>query len=189
MRRSARAIASTLGATLALTACGGQSSSIPWTSPNQNGGTTESAARAAKPDRPLISIPQLSGDLAYTDTGRRAANAPVRVSLTLRYNNQAELDRFVASISDARSGLTRHYLTPRQFDDRYAPTALQEGRVVRALERGGFKILKRFPNRTIDRRGGAYVRRRTLFFDRNSYRAPREVRRTLYERQAGDTPA
>lgn len=149
MRRSSRVIASTLGVTLTLTACGGQSSSIPWTSPNQNGGATESAARAAKPDRPLISIPQLSGDLAYTDTGRRAANAPVRVSLTLRYNNQAELDRFVASISDARSGLTRHYLTPRQFNDRYAPTALQEGRVVRALERAGFKILTRFPNRTV----------------------------------------
>jgi hypothetical protein len=73
----------------------------------------------------------------------------VRVSLTLRYNNQAELDRFVASISDARSGLTRHYLTPKQFNNRYAPTELQEGRVVRALERGGFKILTRFPNRTV----------------------------------------
>ena len=147
MRRSSRVIASTLGLALTLTACGGQSSSIPWTSTGDGG--SDSAARTAKPDRPLVSIPQLSGDLAYTDTGRRAANAPVRVQLVLRYNNQAELGRFVASISDARSGLTRRALTPKQFNDRYAPTALQEERVVSALERAGFKIVKRFPNRTI----------------------------------------
>ncbi|MFY9662862.1 MAG: hypothetical protein WAK19_00275, partial [Candidatus Cybelea sp.] len=95
MRKSSRPIALALGLTLTLTACGGQSSSLPWMPTNTNAGSTnESAARAAAPDKPLISIPKLSGELAYIDAGRRAANAPVRVSLTLRYNHQAELDQF-----------------------------------------------------------------------------------------------
>ena len=149
MRRSTRVIASTLGLTLALTACGGQSTSIPWAGTSSSGPSTESAARTAKPDRPLVSIPQLSGDLAYTDAGRRDRHGAVRVQLVLRYNNQAELDRLVANVSDPRSGLARHVLTPKQFNERFAPTAIQEQRVVRALERAGFTIVKRYPNRTI----------------------------------------
>jgi subtilase family serine protease len=158
MRRSSRALASMLGLSFALTACGGQNASLPWTAPGNNGGATESAVRTATSDKPLISIPRLSGDLAYTDTGRRPANAPVRVALTLRYNHQAELDRFVAAISAPGSRLSRHFLTPKEFDARYAPTPAQEERVVRALERAGFTIVRRFPNRTIvDATGRAAV--------------------------------
>jgi subtilase family serine protease len=137
-----------LGLSFALTACGGQNASLPWASPG-NGGATESAVRTASADRPLITIPRLSGALAYTDLGRRPANAPVRVALTLRYNHQAELDRFVASISQPGARLTRQFLTPKEFDDRYAPTRAQEERVIRALERAGFTVVHRFPNRTI----------------------------------------
>ncbi len=72
----------------------------------------------------------------------------VRVSLTLRYNNQSELDAFVANA--AAPGVGRHrFLTATQFAERYAPTAAQEERVARALERAGFTIVQRFPNRTI----------------------------------------
>lgn len=148
MRRSSRVIASTVGLALTLTACGGQSPSLPSFTGNDNG-STESAVRAATPGKPLISVPRLYGDLAYTDVGRRPADAPVRVSLTLRYNHQAELDRFVAAAHDPLSGVHRHFLTAREFDDYYAPTAAQEQRVARALLRAGFTIVKRFPNRTI----------------------------------------
>lgn len=148
MRRSSRILALMLGLSFTLTACGGQNALLPWASPS-NGGATESAVRTATADKPLSSVPKLSGALAYTDTGPRPANAPVRVALTLRYNHQAELDRFVASISAPGSRLARHFLTPREFDDRYAPTQAQEERVVRALERAGFSVEKRFPNRTI----------------------------------------
>ena len=96
MRQSSRVIASILGLTLTLTACGGQNSSLPSMPSSNNGGPMDSSVRSATPGKPLISIPKLYGDLAYTDAGRRAATAPVRVSLTLRYNHQAELDRFVA---------------------------------------------------------------------------------------------
>ena len=103
MQRSTRAMASALGLTLALTACGEHLSSLPELSGNGSG-TSSSATSSSLSDKPLSSIPKLSGELAYNDAGRRAANAPVRVSLTLRYNHQAELDRFVAKRQRARPG-------------------------------------------------------------------------------------
>ena len=107
---------------------------------SNNGGPMESSVRTATPGKPLISIPKLYGDLAYTDAGRRAATATVRVSLTLRYNHQAELDRLVATISDPHSGAHRQFLTAKEFNDRFAPTEAQEKRVVHELERAGFTI-------------------------------------------------
>jgi kumamolisin len=148
MRTSTRAIASTLGFSLALTACGGQNASLPGVGAGSNGLVPESSVRTASAEKPLTSIPTLSGELAYTDVGRRPANSPVRVSLTLRYNHQADLDRFVATIS-APHAHSRRFLTRKEFDDRYAPTAAQEQRVVQALRRAGFTIEQRFSNRTI----------------------------------------
>ncbi len=148
MRSSARVIASTLGFSLALTACGGQNASLPWSAGSGNGVAPESSVRNASADKPLIAIPRLSGELAYTDIGRRPASSPVRISITLRYNHQAELDRFVAMIS-APHAHSLHFLTRREFEARYAPTLSQEERVVQALRRAGFTIVQRFPNRTI----------------------------------------
>jgi subtilase family serine protease len=148
MRSSTRVIASTLGFSLALTACGGQNASLPWSAGAGNGVAPESSVRSASADKPLISIPKLSGELAYTDVGRRPATSPVRVSLTLRYNHQPELNRFIAMIS-APGAHSRRFLTRKEFDDRYAPTLVQEERVVRALRRAGFSVVQRFPNRTI----------------------------------------
>lgn len=148
MRKSRRLIASTLGLTLSLTACGGQSLSLPGIRAAGDTAAPESSAREATPNRPLRSVPKLYGALAYTDAGRRAPNAPVRVGLTLRYNNQAELDRLVAKLN-APGFKSHHFLAAKTFNDRYAPTPAQEDRVVRALQRAGFRIVERFPNRTI----------------------------------------
>jgi subtilase family serine protease len=149
MRKFPRVIASILGLTLTLTACGGQNSSLPSMPMGNNGGPVDSSVQNTTPGKPLVSIPKLYGDLQYTDAGRRAANAPVRVSLTLRYNHQAELDRFVATISDPHSSAHRQFLTAKQFNERFAPTDAQEKQVVRELERAGFTIAKEYPNRTI----------------------------------------
>jgi hypothetical protein len=98
---------------------------------------------------PLVSVPKTYGALAFTDRGRRPANAPVTVSLTLRYNHEAELERFVDDVSNPHSGRYRRFLTPAQFDAYYAPTAQQEAAVVSALQTAGFTITQRFSNRTI----------------------------------------
>jgi cell division septation protein DedD len=97
----------------------------------------------------MVSIPKTVGPLAYTDSGRRAANAPVSVSMTLRYNHQAELDAFVADISNKNSPNFGHVLTPEQFNAKYAPTVEQEAAVVKDLQQAGFTVTQRFSNRTI----------------------------------------
>ena len=147
LRRSSRLIASTVGLALTLTACGGQNSSLPGLV-SGNRVSTDSSVRTSAPDKPVISIPKLYGDLAYTDAGKRPAKEAVRVSLTLRYNHQAELDAFVANNGVLGAGHGR-FLSAAQFDGSLRSYALQEERVVRALERAGFTIVKRFPNRTI----------------------------------------
>ncbi len=144
MRSLPRAIASALGLALSLAACGGHTSSLPTTVTDNGGKGGESATRA-----PLTSVPQMSGALAFTDAGRRAGNAPVTISLTLRYNNQAQLDQFTAAVSDPHSPSYRHFITPEQFNSLYAPTVQQEASVVQALQNAGFTITQRFPNRTI----------------------------------------
>jgi subtilase family serine protease len=67
----------------------------------------------------------------------------------LRYNHQAELDRFVADVSNPHSASYHRFLSAQQFNDYYAPTAQQEGSIVHALQSAGFTVTQRFPNRTI----------------------------------------
>jgi subtilase family serine protease len=141
-------IASALGLTVSLAACGGgHTTSLPAVSGSGPG--TEAATRAAESVTPLLAVPKPVGALAYTDAGRRAASAPVTVSVTLRYNNQAQLDQFVADVSDPRSPSYRHFLTPAQFNSQYAPTVEQERSVMQALQNAGFTVTQRFANRTI----------------------------------------
>ena len=160
MRIPSRAIASALGLTLTLTACGGghSSSLLPATTSGGGDGTDAIARAAASTDfssrdavstTPMISVPRMYGALAFTDAGRRAGTAPVAVSLTLRYNNQAELDKLVDDVSNPHSGSYRQFLTPEQFNTRYAPTAQQEESVVQTLQREGFTVTQRFSNRTV----------------------------------------
>ncbi|MBV8374298.1 MAG: hypothetical protein JO302_02205, partial [Candidatus Eremiobacteraeota bacterium] len=83
---------------------------------------------------------------APVDLGRRRARDPVSVVLLLRYNRQAELNRFVDSLARSRSP---HYLTASQFIARYAPTPQQQARVMQLLQRSGFRIEHTYRNRTL----------------------------------------
>ncbi len=147
-RAAARATASALLLSLSLAACGGRTSSLPTTLHNDT--NSDAVARAAAgAETPLISVPQMRGALAYTDAGRRASTAPVTVTITLRYNNQAQLDQFVADVSNPHSASFGHVLTPAQFNNLYAPTVQQEETVVQTLQRAGFTVTHRFANRTV----------------------------------------
>ena len=152
MRLPTRAIASTLGLTLSLTACGGHPSSLLPAATSGSSDSSDATSRSVPTtdiSAPLISVPHMYGRLAFTDSGRRLPNEPVSVTLTLRYNNQAELDKFVDDVSNPHSGSYRHFLTAQEFNARYAPTVQQEESVVQTLERAGFTVTQRFPNRTI----------------------------------------
>ncbi len=148
MRSTFRAAASLLCIGMALSACGGHSSVPPIAgagpSGNSSGPTTESQAQAV-----IGAVPHPTGRLAISDLGRRSANEPVNVAVTLRYNHQSQLDELVREQSDRLSGMYHHYLTTAQFNGYYAPTAAQETAVVDALRAAGFTITHRFDNRTI----------------------------------------
>ncbi|HZY99867.1 MAG TPA: S53 family serine peptidase [Candidatus Baltobacteraceae bacterium] len=142
MRSSSRAVAPALMLALALSACSGNSSSIP-AAVNGNG----IAPAAIAPGASLVSIPRTFGALAARDLGRRGGKEPVSVTIVLKYNRQADLERFIAT-QGAPHG-PHHFLTAAQFNNRYAPTREQERVVVHALKRAGFAITQRFSNRTV----------------------------------------
>jgi hypothetical protein len=151
MRRSSRAIATALGLSLALSACSGHSNSMLPSTPDGVGGPDTKSVAATNAltlgANPMVSVPKTFGKLSFTDAGRRPGAAPVGITLTLRYNHQEELDRFVENLGSQRGA--RHPLTPAQFNARFAPTEKQEASVVHALQAAGFTITQRFSNRTI----------------------------------------
>jgi subtilase family serine protease len=142
------AVAALATDTLAGCSGGAHSSPLPQTEPAASL-RSQAAPSSAQGLTPEISIPHLSGALAFVDEGRRAASAPVNVVFTLRYNHQSELDQFVAEAANPHSSKYLHFLTPSEFDSYYAPTAQQEGAVVSALTAAGFTVTKRFANRTV----------------------------------------
>lgn len=145
MRRSSGAIASALVLALSLSACGGHSSSVS-AIPNAGSSGTQTTKKSVSV-APMISVPKTLGSLAYSDLGRRAANAPVSVAIVLRYNHQSELDALIAN--NSKPGVPHQYLTAAQFNDYYAPTAQQENAVVAQLQAAGFRVTHRSSNRTI----------------------------------------
>jgi kumamolisin len=133
-----------------LAGCGGgsRSSPIPQVAP-AGAQSSQVAPASTQALAPLISIPHLSGALAFTDEGRRSPSASMNVVFTLRYNHQAELDQFVADVANPHSSKYGQFLTPAEFNAYYAPTAQQEDAVVNALTAAGFSVTKRFANRTV----------------------------------------
>ncbi len=145
MQRLHRAVAGSLVLALALAACSGGKSSLPSVNSSSTGPQVET--NNPQSTAQAISIPMTRGRLAFSDAGRRAPTAPVSVAIVLNYNHQAELDSFIAAQSGRNGG--HQFLSPAAFNAYYAPTAQQEQAVVAALQKAGFTITKRYPNRTI----------------------------------------
>lgn len=144
MHISQRVLAGSLGLALVVTACSGHSTLPGVGAPEA--GSMQSATSGGQLT-PMISVPQTSGALAFSDLGRRSPTSPVNVTITLRYNNQAQLDALVASQSGPNG--SHQFLAPAQFNNEFAPTVQQEQAVVTALQNAGFTITQRYPNRTI----------------------------------------
>jgi len=147
-----RAAASLLTLSMMLAACGGHSS-IPAagagsdTSLGNAVGT--SAVSAFSQHVEPGNVPHGRGIFAFSDQGRRPATSPVRVTVTLAYNHQAELDQLVANQSNPSSPMYQHYLSNEQFNSYYAPTAQQQQAVEQALLSAGFQVSQQYDNRTL----------------------------------------
>jgi len=144
MRTSLRAAASLLAVTLAVSACGGHggSSLVPSTSGTDSGSLAPAIQQIASPPRPV-------GIFAASDAGQRTASDATKITVTLAYNNQAQLDRLVKDQADPFSPMYHHYLSNEEFNAQFAPTPEQAAKVVAALQARGFTVTGQFDNRTL----------------------------------------
>jgi len=83
------------------------------------------------------------------DLGHAPATTAVHLALTLRYRNQAELDRLVLLQSRPDSPLFHHFITPAEFAAYFAPAPDSYERVAGSLRAAGFSVAPAHSNRTV----------------------------------------
>ena len=81
--------------------------------------------------------------------GELNATNQVNLAIGLPVRNRAELDSYVAAVSDPNSPLYRHYLTPEQFTERFGPTEQDYQKVIHFAEANGLEVTARHQNRLV----------------------------------------
>jgi subtilase family serine protease len=99
----------------------------------------------------------------FSDFGRAPATLAVRLSVTLRYQHQPELDALVQGQSDPGSPYFRRYLTNAQFAAYFSPSIDAHRRVTQALTAAGLRIVRIFANRTVVEATGSSAAAERLF--------------------------
>jgi kumamolisin len=87
-----------------------------------------------------------------SETRLLAREDPARehnVVVSLDLTNRDELESFLADVQNPASPNYRRFLTPEQFNSRYAPSPDAEQRLVDHLRANGLKVTRRFPNRLL----------------------------------------
>src|SRR5437867_2585904 len=84
-----------------------------------------------------------------TDRGRAPASFPLSIVVGLDLHHKAELEEFLADVSDPASPNFQHFLSQDEFNDRYGPTQEEEDSVVQWLTASGFQVTERFSNRLL----------------------------------------
>lgn len=120
-----------------LTACGAQNGFAP------------PVAAASAPVAAIYYAEGVKVAPGFRDLGDAPDSLPVRLSVTLRYRHQEELDALVAAQSDPDSPSFRHYLTNAEFASEFSPSPQTYRRVTDTLTRNGFTVVKTFANRTL----------------------------------------
>jgi subtilase family serine protease len=72
--------------------------------------------------------------------GKVAASSPVQISVAVKGRNPAELERFVAAVSDPASPKYRKFLTNAEYNRRFAPARSDVDAARTWLRRAGFVI-------------------------------------------------
>lgn len=100
------------------------------------------AGPAQAAPRARVTLPgSVSPALAHsTRTARLDPGREVSLAVTLRLRHPAALDRFLAAVQDPRSPSYRHFLTPRQFRQRFGPTPRAVDQVTRWLRDAGLRV-------------------------------------------------
>jgi|GEM_PF-1137044 len=70
------------------------------------------------------------------------SNTSIFVSIALKYSNQSELNSFLGSIDNPESPLYHHYLTLKQFDEKYSPNPYIYNSLVNYLKSNGITTVE-----------------------------------------------
>ncbi|HEY3328590.1 MAG TPA: S53 family peptidase [Capsulimonadaceae bacterium] len=86
---------------------------------------------------------------SVTLVGRVAQASTIDFSFTLPLRNEADLDQFIAKVSNPKDPLYGHYITPSEFTDRFGPTEEDYNTVKAYAISQGFSIKAEYAGRTI----------------------------------------
>ena len=144
-----------MGALLAVlaTACS-SSTSLPAVTPESSivdaspvGGSQIQPSSAGGED--VVATASNIGLVGGKDAGAADPTAPLSLTITLKYRNQAKLDRLVLQQTDKNSAEYHHWLTSSQFNAEFALPSAEYSQVIKALKTGGFRVTHEFNNRTV----------------------------------------
>ncbi len=124
-------VAATVGGLLA--GCSGTGSGFAPTS----GGVSPSGLRSP------------SRTYSFTDVGRATSATTVNLAVVLKYRNEDELDKLVDGQGDPGSGHYHHFLSQKQFVEKFGATPEQYQATIKELQDAGFTVTHTFTNRTI----------------------------------------
>src|ERR1700720_3346538 len=95
-------------------------------------------AEAAPPTQAKLARSDGTPGLEHADKlGRADPRRQMSIGVNLALRNEAQLEAFIAQVSDRKSPNYGHYLTPDQFAATYGPTQAQVQQVVDQLRARG----------------------------------------------------
>ncbi|WP_354698788.1 hypothetical protein DSM112329_04485 [Paraconexibacter sp. AEG42_29] len=97
------------------------------------------------------------------DLGPTADLTPVRALIALRHRDPAGLDRLIAAVSDPHSPHYGDYLSPAEFEQRFAPTDASVAAVAKAARAAGLTVAAAPRNNAYVMVSGTAAQARALF--------------------------
>ena len=108
--------------------------------------------------------------------GRLAANTRLNLSIGLPLRNESTLDNLLQQLYDPASPNYRHYLTPQQFTEQFAPSATDYQTVANFFGSNGFTVVKRPDRMVLDVNGSVPDVERVFHLTMRTYPHPTQKR-------------
>jgi len=115
-------------------------------------------------------IPHLSA------SGRLTAETRLNLSIGLPLRNESALDNLLRQLYDPASLNYRHYLTPQQFIEQFAPSASDYQAVANFFGTNGFTVVEHSDRMVLDISGSVADVERVFHLTMRTYRHPTENR-------------
>ncbi|HEX4704582.1 MAG TPA: S53 family peptidase [Pseudonocardiaceae bacterium] len=109
------------------------------------------AGTASASSQPLVAIPQNVSPAVATSarTADLSPSSQISFAVALKLRDEAGLNSFISQVGDPTSSMFHHFLTPAQFNARYAPTAADVAGVRSFLAANGIRVAKVSGNRDV----------------------------------------